>query len=152
MLPLARTRRVVYIERLLPVVLTGHAIAQAVSRWLPTAAARVTSCGICGGQCGTRAGFLQRFRFPLPIRIPPIAPQSSSSIIWGWYNRPNSGRSTKWTQTQSHSVRGKKLYWQLQLDCRPFPLPLFSTLRGLEDVSALVCYGFVPRKPWLLLT
>jgi hypothetical protein len=24
----------------------------------------------------------------LPIFIPPIAPQSSSSIIWGWYNRP----------------------------------------------------------------
>jgi hypothetical protein len=38
------------------------AIAQAVSRWLPTAAARVRarvrSCGICGGQSGTRAGFL----------------------------------------------------------------------------------------------
>jgi hypothetical protein len=40
----------------------------------------------------------------LPIRIPPIAPQSSSSsIIWGWYNYPNSGRSTKWTQ--SHPMR-----------------------------------------------
>jgi hypothetical protein len=25
---------------------------------------------------------------PLPIFIPPIAPQSSSSIIWGSYNRP----------------------------------------------------------------
>jgi hypothetical protein len=24
----------------------------------------------------------------LPIFIPPIAPQSQSSIIWGWYNRP----------------------------------------------------------------
>jgi hypothetical protein len=24
----------------------------------------------------------------LPIFIPPIAPQSPSSIIWGWYNRP----------------------------------------------------------------
>jgi hypothetical protein len=41
----------------------GRAIAQAVSRWLPTAAAwilaRVKSCGICGGQSGTGAGFLQ---------------------------------------------------------------------------------------------
>jgi hypothetical protein len=27
-------------------------------------------------------------RFPLPIFIPPIAPQSPSSTIWGWYNRP----------------------------------------------------------------
>jgi hypothetical protein len=27
-------------------------------------------------------------RFPLPIFIPPIASQSPSYIIWGWYNRP----------------------------------------------------------------
>jgi hypothetical protein len=27
-------------------------------------------------------------RFPLAIRIPPIAQQSSSLIIWGVYNRP----------------------------------------------------------------
>jgi hypothetical protein len=70
----------------------GRAIAQAVSRWLPTAAARVRvhvwSCGICGGQSGAGTGFLRVLRFPLPIFIPPIAPQSLSSIIWGWYNRP----------------------------------------------------------------
>jgi hypothetical protein len=76
-----------------------RAIAQAVSRWLPTAAARVRarvrSCEICGGQNGTGAGLLRVLRLPLPIRIPLIAPQSSSSsIIWDWYNRPNSGRST----------------------------------------------------------
>jgi hypothetical protein len=67
-------------------------IAQAVSRWLPTAAARVRarvwSCGICGGQSGAGTGFLRVIRFPLPIFIPPIAPQSPSSIIWGLYNRP----------------------------------------------------------------
>jgi hypothetical protein len=70
----------------------GRAIAQAVSRWLPTAAAsiraRVKLCGICCVQSGTGAGFLQVLRFPLPILIPPIAPQSLSFIIWGWYNRP----------------------------------------------------------------
>jgi hypothetical protein len=65
----------------------GRAIAQAVSRWLPTAAAcvraRVWSSGICGGQNCAGAGFLRVLRFPLPIFIPPIAPQSPSSIIWG---------------------------------------------------------------------
>jgi hypothetical protein len=74
--------------------ITSHlrAIAQAVSRWLPTAAARVRvrdwSCGICGGQSGAGAGFLPVLRFPLPNFIPPTAPQSPSSIIWGLYNRP----------------------------------------------------------------
>jgi hypothetical protein len=69
-----------------------RAIAQAVSRWLPTATARVRaqvwSCGICSGHNGTGAGFLHVLRFPLPNFIPPSVPQSPSSIIWGWYNRP----------------------------------------------------------------
>jgi hypothetical protein len=63
----------------------GCAIAHAVSCWLPTAAvgvrARVWSCGIYGWQSGARAGFL------LPIFIPPIAPQSPSSIIRCCYFR-----------------------------------------------------------------
>jgi hypothetical protein len=42
----------------------------------------------CGRQSGAGAGFLWALRFPLPIFIPPIAPQSPSSIIWGLYNRP----------------------------------------------------------------
>jgi hypothetical protein len=83
----------------------GRAIVQAVSRRLRTAAARVRvrvrSCGICDLQSGTGARFLRGLRFPLPIRIPPIASQSSSTI-WGWYNRPNSGRGTKWTQSHPH--------------------------------------------------
>jgi hypothetical protein len=70
----------------------GRAIAQAVSRRLPTAAARVRawvwSCVICGGQSGSGAGFLRVLRFPLPIFISPIAAESPSSIIWVWYNRP----------------------------------------------------------------
>jgi hypothetical protein len=74
-------------------VLLGRATAQAVSRWLPTAAARVRarvrSCEICGGQSAKVEGFSRVLRFPLPIFIPPIVPQSpSSSIIWGWYKRP----------------------------------------------------------------
>jgi hypothetical protein len=87
----------------------GRAIAQAVSHRLPTAAARVPaqvwSCGICGGQSGTGASFLLVLRFPLPILIPPTAPQSSSTIR-GWYNRPISGRRTKWSQ--SHPTPRKK--------------------------------------------
>jgi hypothetical protein len=70
----------------------GHAIAQVVSHRLPTVAARVRSRvwsnGICGGKNGIGAGFLQELPFPLPIFIPPFAPQSPSPIIWGWYNRP----------------------------------------------------------------
>jgi hypothetical protein len=73
-------------------ILLGRAIAQAVSRWLSGAAAmaraRVRSCGICGEQSGTGAGFFQVLRFALPIFIPPIAPISPSSVIWGWYNSP----------------------------------------------------------------
>jgi hypothetical protein len=81
---------------------SGRAIAQEVSRRLPTAPARVRVqvrlCGICGGQNGTETGFLQVLRFLLPILIPPTASHSSSSIIRGWYNRPISGRRTKYTQ------------------------------------------------------
>jgi hypothetical protein len=76
----------------------GRAIARAVSRRLPTAAAwvrtQVRSCEVCGTQSGTRAGFLPIHQFPLPILIPPTA-LHSSSISRGWYNRPNSGRRTK---------------------------------------------------------
>jgi hypothetical protein len=68
------------------------AIAQAVSRWLPTAAARfraqVKSFRISSGQSGIGAGFLRVLRFPLPIYIPSASPESSTPIIWGRYNRP----------------------------------------------------------------
>jgi hypothetical protein len=51
-----------------------------VSRWHPTAAARVPtrvwSSGICGGESGAGAGFLRVLRFPLPIFIPPNSPSS----------------------------------------------------------------------------
>jgi hypothetical protein len=73
-----------------------------VCRWLPTAVAQVRAesghVGYFGGQSGTGEGFLQAFRFPLPI-IPPIAPHSSFYIIRGWYNRPNSSRHSRWTQS-----------------------------------------------------
>jgi hypothetical protein len=76
------------------------AVAQAVSGQISTAAAwdrtQIWTYGICGGQGGTGAGFLLVVRLPLSS-IPPNAPHSSSSIIRGRYNGPNSGRRTKWT-------------------------------------------------------
>jgi hypothetical protein len=58
-----------------------------VSRQLPTEATGVRtrgkSCGICGGQGGTGAGFLRVHRFPLPL-ISPTAPHSSLAIIRDW--------------------------------------------------------------------
>jgi hypothetical protein len=58
-------------------------IAQAVSRCLPTAAARVRtwvwSGEICGEQSCAGASFLRVLRFPLPIFIPPNSPSSQSA-------------------------------------------------------------------------
>jgi hypothetical protein len=81
--------------------IAGRAIAQAVSRRLPTATAlvrsQVKSCGICGGQSDTGEGLFRVLRFPLPILIRPNSPYLS--IIRGWYNRPISGRCIEWTQS-----------------------------------------------------
>jgi hypothetical protein len=63
----------------------GRSIVQAVSRRLPTAAARVRAplwlCGIRGGQRGAGAGFLRVLRRPLPILIPPNSPPSQSPRV-----------------------------------------------------------------------
>jgi hypothetical protein len=60
----------------------GLAIAQAVSRRLATAAARVqTRVGTSDfvmAKSGAGAGFLRELRFPLPIYIPSCSPQLSS--------------------------------------------------------------------------
>jgi hypothetical protein len=80
----------------------GTALTKQVSRRLPTVAAlvraQVRQCGICCGQSGTGEGFLRVLLFLLPILIPPTVPHSSS-IARGWYNRPVSGRRTKWTHS-----------------------------------------------------
>jgi hypothetical protein len=60
----------------------GPRTDQAVSRWFPTAAARVRarvwSSWICGGQSGVGASFLRVLRFPLPIFITQNSPSSQS--------------------------------------------------------------------------
>jgi hypothetical protein len=65
----------------------GRVIAQAVSRRLPTAAARVRaevrSGGIYGGQSGIGAGSLRVLRFPLTILIPPTASHSHNHLLSG---------------------------------------------------------------------
>jgi hypothetical protein len=96
----------------IPVIIPlGCAIVPAISRRLPTTAARVLSQvksrGIFGGQSGTGAGFLQVLRFRLPILIPSTA-RHSSSIIRDWYNSPVSARHTK--RTQSHPT--PRNYWK----------------------------------------
>jgi hypothetical protein len=69
----------------------GRAVAQAVSRWIPIAAAWVRawvrSCGICGRQSGTGTGFLQVPQFSLPSMAPIASHSSSSIIIRGLYKR-----------------------------------------------------------------
>jgi hypothetical protein len=78
-----------------------RAVAQAVSRWLPTAAARVrvqAACAVCGGQSGTGAGFSPR------TSVSPANHSTNFSIIIitrGGHNRPISGRSAEWTQLDS---------------------------------------------------
>jgi hypothetical protein len=61
----------------------GRAIAQAVSRRLPTAAARVSNPGLVMwdfvmDKSGAGAAFLRELRFPLPIYIPSASPISYS--------------------------------------------------------------------------
>jgi hypothetical protein len=61
----------------------GRAIAQAVSRRLPTTAAPGSNPGLVMwdfvmDKSGAGAGFLRELRFPLPIYIPSASPQSCS--------------------------------------------------------------------------
>jgi hypothetical protein len=105
-----RFKKFVQIHILLYIT-SGRALVKAVSRLLHTVAARVrtqvSSCGICGAQSDTGAGFLRVLPFPLLIRIPPIA-LHPSAFIRGWYSRPGSGRRTE--RTQSHPTPTKKTY------------------------------------------
>jgi hypothetical protein len=65
-------------------LLSGRAVAQDVSRRLPTAAAWVRaqarSRGICGEQSGNAPGSLWVLRVPPPVLITPIALNSSSLL------------------------------------------------------------------------
>jgi hypothetical protein len=65
---------------------TGCAIAQAVAGFPPQQPGFEPGSGHVGSVVDKVAlgrVFSQVLRFPLPILIPPVAPQSPSSIIWG---------------------------------------------------------------------
>jgi hypothetical protein len=91
---------------------TGRAIAQVVILRLLTAEAQfraqVRSCGICGGQSGTGAGFLLVLRFPLPILIPPTAPHSSSSFGAGTISQLVADVQSGLSATQPQETKKKK--------------------------------------------
>jgi hypothetical protein len=119
----------------------GRAVAQAVSRWLPTAAARVRSrvwsSGICGGESGVGASFL---RFLLPIFILPIAPQSPSPIIWVWYNRPEvtTVQGLDCMRGRPSRPLHRDLQWSVALykGLNPTPLAIKKNLSVLEMRSS----------------
>jgi hypothetical protein len=79
----------------------GRAIAQAVSRWLPTLATRVH---IQAGKWGLWWTKRHWGRFSLSTSVSRANHSTNFSIIIitrGWHNRPIDGRSAKWTQLDS---------------------------------------------------
>jgi hypothetical protein len=80
----------------------GRAVAQAVSRWFPTATARVRVRAACGGLWWTKRHW---GRFSPRTSLSPANHHSTNfSIIIitrGWHNRPIGYRSAEWTQFDS---------------------------------------------------
>jgi hypothetical protein len=76
----------------------GRAIAQAVSRWLPTAAGRVR---VRAGMCVLWWTKRHWGRFSPSTSVSPANHSTNFSIIIitrDWHNRPIIGRSAEWTQ------------------------------------------------------
>jgi hypothetical protein len=87
-----------------PSMLPGRATAQAVSRWLPTAAAWVRVRAGMWGLWWTKRHWV---RFSLSTSVSPANHHSTSfsiiiiTITRGCHNRPIGGRSAEWTQLDS---------------------------------------------------
>jgi hypothetical protein len=91
--------------------------------------------------------FLQELLFPLPIFIPPTTPHLSS-ITRGWYNRPISGRRTKWTQSHPPTKGTKKKknsFWAcalISVNCMSHVtcIPAHGQPNNVRQLSALGLY------------
>jgi hypothetical protein len=78
----------------------GRSIAEAVSRWLPTAAARVRArVWSTVDKVALRQVFSEYFGFPCHLHSTKF---SIIIITRGRYNRPFSGRRAEWTQSGLH--------------------------------------------------
>jgi hypothetical protein len=104
----------------------GRAVAQAVSFWLPTAAARVRarvwSSGIYGGQSCAEAGFLRILRFPLPIFIPTNSLSSQSPGAGTIGHSVDDVPSGPSMDSTPHYANKKKLADSKFMICRSFHL------------------------------
>jgi hypothetical protein len=95
----------------------GRAVAQAVSRWFPTAAARVRVRAGMWDLWWTKRHW---FRFCPSTSVSPANHSTNFSIIIitrVWHNRPIGGRSAEWTQLDSipHYTNYKNFTSHLQM-------------------------------------
>jgi hypothetical protein len=97
--------------------------------------------------------FRRVFRFPLPVLIPPTAPHSSSSIIQGSYNSPNTAwrdkvdsvsPTPKEQQKKSTALRQNQSQSYITIDCqsailswKKAPIYYCLTVTGFSMWSAL---------------
>jgi hypothetical protein len=102
----------------------GRAVAQTVSRWFPTAAARVLVRADMWGLWCTKRHW-SRFS---PSNSVSLANHHSTNlsiiiITLGWHNRFIGGRSAEWTQLDStpHYTNIKNLEPEGSLPCSQYP-------------------------------
>jgi hypothetical protein len=94
----------------------GRAVAQAISRLLPSAAvrfrSRVKSCEICGGHSGIGVGFLLVLRFPLSLlHYTNWTTIIAISLIVDWYNRQINGHNSSGLGSARAPLEASFLSW-----------------------------------------
>jgi hypothetical protein len=87
----------------------GRAVAQAVSRRLPTAVVLSSSPDQVTWDLWWTTWHWDKFSLSTSVSPANSTAPHSSSIIRGWYNRPISGRRTKWTQSHPTPRNQKEL-------------------------------------------